>query len=127
MASFGVSKVLSKLKSLNLHQSLSISSSARRSQQQQTATLDNKDAAQMEWKKNVVCIPVQTTIEDLKNSHIPVKNGFYISHRLYVDELPEKYTVEPFKTKRTGGYDVETRETFQSKFSNLKCKTRNLF
>lgn len=63
---------------------------------------------QSEWKKNVVVVPVQTTVEDLKNTHRLVKDGFYISHRAYVEKLPEKYTIEPILTRRTGGYDIET-------------------
>lgn len=49
-----------------------------------------------------------TTIDDLKNSHRLVKDGFYVSHRIYVEKIPEKYTVEPIKTKKTGGRDIET-------------------
>lgn len=63
---------------------------------------------QSEWKKDVVVVPVQTTIEDLKSTHRPVKDGFYISHRSYVEKTPEAYTIEPILTRRTGGYDIET-------------------
>ncbi len=49
-----------------------------------------------------------TTIDDLKNSHRLVKDGFYVSHRIYVEKIPEKYTIEPIKTKKTGGRDIET-------------------
>ena len=31
-----------------------------------------------------------------------------MSHKLFVEKAPEKYTIEPFKTKRTGGRDFET-------------------
>lgn len=61
-----------------------------------------------EWKKNVVVVPVQTTIDDLKRTHRKCKNGFYVSHRSYVDKMPQKYSIEPILTKRTGGYDIET-------------------
>jgi hypothetical protein len=61
-----------------------------------------------DWKKNVVVVPVQTTIEDLKKTHRLVKDGFYVSQRIYVEKMPEKYTIEPIKTKRTGGRDLET-------------------
>jgi hypothetical protein len=60
------------------------------------------------WKKDVVVVPVQTTVEDLKKSHKLVGDGFYISHRSYIEKMPEKYTIEPIKTRRTGGYDIET-------------------
>ena len=62
-----------------------------------------------EWKKNVVVQPIATTIEDLKKNHRLVKDGFYVSHRIFVEKIPEKYTIEPIKTKKTGGYDIETR------------------
>ena len=61
-----------------------------------------------EWKRNVVIVPVQTTPEDLKRTHPLVRDGFYVSHRIYIEKLPEKYTVEPIKTRRTGGYEIET-------------------
>lgn len=63
-----------------------------------------------EWKRNVVVVPVQTTIEDLKRTHRKCKEGFYVSHRSYIDKMPEKYTIEPILTKRTGGYDIETKQ-----------------
>lgn len=31
-----------------------------------------------------------------------------MSHRAYVEKIPEKYTIEPVKVKKTGGYDIET-------------------
>ena len=49
-----------------------------------------------------------TTIEDLKESHKLVNDGFYVSHRIYVEKMPEKYTIEPIKTRKTGGRDIET-------------------
>ena len=52
--------------------------------------------------------PVATTIEDLKKSHKLVNDGFYVSHRIYVEKMPEKYTIEPIKTRKTGGRDIET-------------------
>lgn len=61
-----------------------------------------------EWKKGVVVVPVQTSVEDLKRTHRLVGDGFYVNHRIYVEKMPENYTTEPIKTKRTGGYDVET-------------------
>lgn len=61
-----------------------------------------------EWKKNVVVVPVQTTKEDLERIHRKVGDGFYLSHRSYIEKTPEKYTIEPIKTRRTGGYDIET-------------------
>ncbi|CAF0838939.1 unnamed protein product [Brachionus calyciflorus] len=68
------------------------------------------DSQPIEWKKDVVVMPVKTTIEDLKNTHRLVKDGFYVSHRIYVEKMPEKYTTEPIPTRRTGGYDIETKE-----------------
>ena len=68
----------------------------------------SNDGVVAEWKKNVVVQEIQTTKEDLLRKHKNLKDGFYISHRLYIDKTPEKYTIEPFKTKRTGGKDVET-------------------
>lgn len=65
---------------------------------------------EIDWKKNVVVVPVQTTPEDLKRTHRKCKDGFYVSHRSYVDKMPEQYTIEPILTKRTGGYNVETKE-----------------
>jgi large subunit ribosomal protein L2 len=76
-----------------------------------TANLKNEvisSTIQSEWKKDVVVVPVQTTIEDLKKTHRLLKDGMYISHRTYIDKLPDKYTIEPIPTKRTGGYDIET-------------------
>ncbi len=63
-----------------------------------------------EWKKDVVVMPIQTTIDDLKKGHRLVKDGFYVSHRIYVEKTPESYTIEPILTRRTGGKDVETQE-----------------
>jgi len=95
--------------------------SVLRPNKQQQAT----EQQQLEWKKNVVEVPIATTIEDLKKNHRMIQRnqinkndkkkdssdeGFYVSHRIYVEKVPEKYTVEPFETRRTGGYDVETGE-----------------
>lgn len=68
----------------------------------------NSESKEIEWKKNVVVVPIATTVEDLKKTHKLVKDGFYVSHRIYVEKMPEKYTIEPIPTKRTGGYDIET-------------------
>lgn len=68
----------------------------------------DKTVSKSEWKKDVVVVPIQTTVEDLKSSHRLLKDGFYISHRAYVEKMPEEYTIEPILTKRTGGYDIET-------------------
>ncbi len=68
----------------------------------------NKNDGIAEWKKNVVIQEIETTKEDLLRKHRKVNNGFYISHRLFIEKTPEKYTIEPFKTRRTGGKDIET-------------------
>ncbi len=60
------------------------------------------------WKENVVVQPIQTTVEDLKRTHRKCNDGIYISHRSYLEKLPETYTIEPILTRRTGGYDIET-------------------
>ncbi len=89
-------------------QKLALFSSSSKSAQQ---TQNNVEAeVKSEWKKNVVVVPIQTTPEDLKRNHKLVGDGFYVSHRIYVEKMPEKYTTEPFKTRRTGGYDIETRK-----------------
>ena len=67
-----------------------------------------EQATQLDWKKNVVVVPVQTTAEDLLRTHRKCKDGFYVSHRVYVEKTPEKYTIEPILLKRTGGYNIET-------------------
>jgi hypothetical protein len=72
----------------------------------------------LEWKKNVVVVPIATTVDDLKKTHKLVKDGFYVSHRIYVEKMPEKYTIEPIPTRRTGGYDIET-STLIKFFNNI--------
>lgn len=62
------------------------------------------------WKKDVVIMPVQTTSDDIRRTHRLCKDGFYVSHRIYIKKIPEKYTLEPIKTYRTGGSDVITGE-----------------
>jgi hypothetical protein len=57
---------------------------------------------------------VATTIEDLKKSHKLVNDGFYVSHRIYVEKIPEKYTIEPIKTRKTGGRDIETGKNIRN-------------
>ncbi len=69
---------------------------------------ESENPDQCEWKKNVVAIPIQTTPQDLMRTHRKCKQGFYVSHRNYVEKLPEKYTLEPILLRRTGGYNVET-------------------
>jgi hypothetical protein len=71
-----------------------------------SSTKSTDEAA--EWKTNVVVQSVETTKEDLLRKHKALKDGFYINHRLYIEKTPEKYTIEPFKTRRTGGKDIET-------------------
>jgi hypothetical protein len=103
--SFG--NVLTRLSKINLN-SLAFVSTSKWSQKPAAEKTSSESAAPLEWKKNVVVVPVQTTIEDLKKSHRLVKDGFYISHRAWVEKTPEKYTVEPIRTRRTGGRDIET-------------------
>lgn len=62
----------------------------------------------IDWKKDVVIQPIQTTKADLRNKRY--KNAIYIDHRRYVENVPDEYTIEPFKTKGTGGRDLETGE-----------------
>ena len=89
----------------NTKQLLALFSTSPNLNQQKT---ERQDKSISEWKKNVVIMPVQTTPEDLKRNHKLTEEGFYVSHRIYVEKMPEKYTIEPFKTRRTGGYDIET-------------------
>lgn len=79
-------------------------------QYQQPGTTSQTEQELIDWKKNVIVVPVQTTIDDIKKTHKLVKDGFYVSHRIYVEKMPEKYTTDPIPTKRTGGYDIETKE-----------------
>ena len=67
------------------------------------------EAKPLDWKKNVVVVPIATSAEDLKHKR-QLKDGFYINHRLYIKDVPEKYTIEPIKTYKTGGYDIDNRK-----------------
>lgn len=96
------------LKNLNCTKSLACFYSA--TTQWPASTQASKNQTQSAWKKNVVVVPIHTTTEDLLRTHRKCKKGFYVSHRSYIEQVPEKYTTEPILTRRTGGYDVETRE-----------------
>jgi hypothetical protein len=84
------------------------SCSSIRKQSQDSASQANESSQQLDWKRNVVVVPVQTTPDDLLRTHRKCKDGFYVSHRSYVEKTPEKYTLEPILLKRTGGYNIET-------------------
>ena len=56
-------------------------------------------------------MPVQTNGDDLRRTHRTIRDGFYVSHRIYIDKVPEKYTIEPMKTLRTGGRNLETGQS----------------
>ena len=36
------------------------------------------------------------------------EGGFYYDHRIIIPEMPEKYTVKPFETRKTGGNHPDT-------------------
>ncbi len=76
----------------------------------------------------MVVVPIATTVDDLKRTHPLVKDGFYVSHRIYVEKMPEKYTIDPIPTRRTGGYDIETGKkiSFDSLNLNLEEKKRRI-
>ena len=76
-----------------------------------TQAASQVEANPLDWKKDVVTMPIATTAEDLKKRR-QLKNGFYINHRLYIKDVPEKYTVEPIKTYKTGGYDIDKGKSF---------------
>lgn len=93
------------LLSLNIAKNVAFYSMSSKQQQAEKPQLTDDKIA---WKKDVVVVPIQTTVDDLKRTHRKCKDGFYVSHRSYIEQVPEKYTIEPILTKGTGGYDIET-------------------
>ncbi|CAF0962741.1 unnamed protein product [Didymodactylos carnosus] len=74
------------------------------------------------WKENVIEQPVAMTpayLEEHYREHR--EGGFYYDHRIIVPEMPEKYTVKPFKTIKTGGNHPDTgRKEFRRVGGGLK-------
>jgi hypothetical protein len=70
-----------------------------------TKTTDTK----VPWKKNVLEMAVamgpEHIIENYREHH---EGGFYYDHRIIVPKMPDKYTVEPFATRKTGGNHPDT-------------------
>ena len=61
------------------------------------------------WKSNVIEIPVAMSSQYLvENFREHRQGGFYYDHRIIVPEMPEKYTIKPFETRKTGGNHPDT-------------------
>ncbi|CAF3013340.1 unnamed protein product [Rotaria sp. Silwood2] len=61
------------------------------------------------WKANVIEMPVAMSSQYITdNFREHRQGGFYYDHRIIIPKMPEKYTVKPFETRKTGGNHPDT-------------------
>lgn len=88
----------------------------------QSTNVKQTTSTQSPWKANVVeCSVAMGPEYIIENYREHREGGFYYDHRLIVPEMPDKYTVKPFETRKTGGNHPDTgRKEFRRVGGGLK-------
>lgn len=85
------------------------SDNVQTSESNNTDVKETKVESTVPWKANVVEMPVamgpQYIVDNYREHR---EGGFYYDHRIIIPEMPEKYTVKPFATRKTGGNHPDT-------------------
>ncbi|CAF0878890.1 unnamed protein product [Rotaria sordida] len=75
----------------------------------QSSDITKTTDVKVPWKANVIEMPVamssQYIIDNFREHR---ESGFYYDHRIIIPKMPEKYTVKPFETRKTGGNHPDT-------------------
>ncbi len=71
------------------------------------------------WKANVTEMPVAMGPKYIIDNYREHREGgFYYDHRIIIPKMPEKYTVKPFETRKTGGNHPDTGKEKELQFKS---------
>jgi len=75
----------------------------------QSSDITKTTESKVPWKANVIEMPVAMGPQYINDNYREHREGgFYYDHRIIIPEMPEKYTVKPFQTRKTGGNHPDT-------------------